>query len=110
MPYSSWAQHVVIKSDKLLSQIIMGICESFSVIIKPFDRFVPCWKHDFFFLVCAVIDYSVVNLFSKMNKFFILLPETKWNIKQNVNSAVGHISSISGKPNPKCFSTIPTAS
>lgn len=56
-----------------------------------------------FFLVCAVIDYPAVSLSNKMNKFLILLPETKHNIYPNVSSAVGHISSISGKPNPDYF-------
>jgi len=51
-------------------------------------------------LACAVIDYLVVSL---SNKFFILLPETKQNVRPNVNSIVGHISSISGKPNPNYF-------
>lgn len=55
------------------------------------------------FLACAVIDHPVVSLSNKMNKFFILLPKTKQNVYPNVNSAAGHISSISGKPNPNYF-------
>lgn len=55
------------------------------------------------FLVCAVIDYAVVSLSNKVNKFFVLLPEAKQNAYANVTSALGCINSISEKTNSNFF-------